>query len=161
MLITAVVIAVISIAIVASAIALYNFMPRTGYFENIADPAILKGPLSFYIKKHLIFRLFFLMYSVGHHFLNVIAVTSSMIAIYMVLDDSVSSQWQSICLLISAISTSFIFGFRFDRVADGYVHGMRIMEKAILSYVSDPSIGLQPLCDANNEAEQYICNKFF
>ena len=64
-------------------------------------------------------------------------------------------------LLISAITTNLVLIFRFDRASECYANAMRIMERAILQYLSDDKKPKDILYRADDEAEQSIANKFF
>ena len=151
----------IILAILISIVLYIKNEKDIGYFKGIASDNLLKGEMLFYIKKHTIFRLFFILYSVTHYVLNIISVIFSMVSIYMFLDDDLDPSVQAIFLLIAAISSNLSIGLRFDRIAEGYIQAMRIMENAILNYAIDQkSSGLQSLREANDKAEQYI-QKYF
>lgn len=160
MMIASLVIICIALAVILMTILLYRFMIPTKYFKNAASDAVLDGEGGFYIRKHTTFRLLFLVYSITHHLLNIISVVSAMVSIYMVLDSS-SDNIRAIILLVSAVSTNHIFGLRLDRTAAGYVEAMRILENEILNYLQCETKGLSKLQKANDEAEQYIANRFF
>lgn len=156
----AVIIVIVTILIVILVIALYlKLKNEHNYFIAKDNVEKDEAELYFYIKKHTIFRLCFLAYSITHYLLNIISIIFSMVTIYMVLDKSIDSNLQAVFLLVAAISTNLSISLRLDCIAEGYAQAMRIMEYAILNYIRKGA-SLYSLCEANKKAEECIGNKF-
>lgn len=106
------------------------------YFKDAKYDEDQNPGVGFCIKKHTIFRFFALFYQIAHSVLQVISVTASSITLYTVMASDVSIYTQIFFVLISTISTNMIIGFRFDKLAECYGTAMRILENAILKYLS-------------------------
>ncbi len=149
------------IVVVVLGIMFATFANRNKYFKGAASPEVLQSGVSFYIKKHAIYRLFALTYATVHYILFAISTVTTLITIYMIMDKEFELELQIIFLLISAISGNFLSGFHLDKIAGVYAQAMRIEEKAILRYLENPSIGFAELIEANMAAEKVIEDKFF
>lgn len=62
--------------------------------------------------------------------------------------------------VLAAVSTNLQIVLRFDKVAEGYICAMRVLEQAILEYEQEESLGLEVLLQANKKSEEIIHNLF-
>lgn len=76
----------------------------------------------------------------------------------MVMDDNLDLYIRIIISVVAAISTTLQAILRFDKVGEGYICAMRIIEQAILEYEYKESESLEILLQANIKAEEAIHN---
>ena len=133
---------------------------RTKYFSQAGSNNRL-ADIKFYINKHTIFRRFSILYFSGHTIINIASIITTLTTVYMVVDTSNAAEGQTIFLLLAAIFSSLGIVLRFDKIGGCYAQAMRVLEKAILTYLADPNEPLKLLVDANVKAEQIIENNYF
>ena len=78
----------------------------------------------------------------------------------MVMDDNLNLYIRICISVMSAIATTLQTILRFDKVGEGYICAMRIIEQAILEYENREYDTLETLSQANIEAEEIIHNMF-
>ncbi len=133
---------------------------KNTYFSQAAASERLNS-IRFYINKHTIFRRFSMMYSVAHYFFYILSIITTLITVYMVVETSNAKDTQIIFLLLAAIFSSLVITLRFDKIGGYYAQAMRVLEKAILTYLADTNDTLTSLVEANAKAEQIIENNYF
>ena len=62
--------------------------------------------------------------------------------------------------MLAAVSTNLQIVLRFDKIAEGYICAMRILEQAILEYEEQESAELDVLLQANKKSEEIIHNMY-
>lgn len=78
----------------------------------------------------------------------------------MVMDEKLALYIRMIVSVMAAITTTLQTILRFDKVSEGYICAMRIIEQAILEYEEVEDNTLEVLLQANKEAEQVIHNMY-
>ncbi|MCM1324991.1 MAG: hypothetical protein NC243_04020 [Lachnoclostridium sp.] len=134
-------------------------LSKSKYFDDVIRTECPE--IRFFIKKHTIFRFFSLAYAVIHYSLNIVAIMTSFITVYMVIDFNMGQNTRIIFLLTASITTNIVLGLRVDKISETYAQAMRILENAILKYLLAETTPTSVLYEANEEAEQLIGNKFF
>ena len=118
-----------------------------------------KAPEFFYSKQRL-FRYYYTLFQ-GIDFLLIVFMTVfSIITIYMVIDNNPDINIRIFCSAASAISAMLKATIRPDKIAQGYIIGVRILENAIIKYELCDNADLCFLISANQEAESKIEGKF-
>jgi hypothetical protein len=67
----------------------------------------------------------------------------------MVMDTELNSILRLIISVLAAVSTNLQIVLRFDKVAEGYICAMRVLEQAILEYEERQDTSLEILLQAN------------
>lgn len=127
------------------------------FFENSEKPFNKKAPEMYYHKQRM-FRLCYGFFIGVHYFLVVSSISFTSITIYMVMDDNLDLFIRISTSVMAAITTTLQTVLRFDKVGEGYICAMRIIEQAILEYEERRDTDLEVLLQANIEAEQVIHN---
>lgn len=78
----------------------------------------------------------------------------------MVMDDKLNLYIRIFVSVVAAITTTLQTILRFDKVGEGYICAMRIIEQAILEYENRESTTLDVLLKANIKAEETIHNMY-
>ena len=86
------------------------------------------------------------------------SISFTSITIYMVMDNNLDLFIRISISVMAAITTTLQTVLRFDKVGEGYICAMRIIEQAILEYEERRDTDLDVLLQANIEAEQVIHN---
>lgn len=152
------------IVVVGGIIGITAYTNKNTYFSCAGSADRLEA-IGFFINKHTIFRRFSLGYSIIHYIFNVLSLITTLITVYMIVDTSAAEELQIIFLLLAAIFSSLVITLRFDKIGGCYAQAMRVLEKAILTYLADTNTNtnkdMTPLVDANTKAEQIIENNYF
>ena len=127
------------------------------FFENSEKPFNKKAPEMYYHKQRM-FRLCYGFFIGVHYFLVVSSISFTSITIYMVMDNNLDLFIRISISVMAAITTTVQTVLRFDKVGEGYICAMRIIEQAILEYEERRDTDLDVLLQANIEAEQVIHN---
>lgn len=127
------------------------------FFENSEKPFNKKAPEMYYHKQRM-FRLCYGFFIGVHYFLVVSSISFTSITIYMVMDNNLDLFIRISISVMAAITTTLQTVLRFDKVGEGYICAMRIIEQAILEYEERRDTDLDVLLQANIEAEQVIHN---
>lgn len=127
------------------------------FFENSEKPFNKKAPEMYYHKQRM-FRLCYGFIIGVHYFLVVSSISFTSITIYMVMDNNLDLFIRISISVMAAITTTLQTVLRFDKVGEGYICAMRIIEQAILEYEERRDTDLDVLLQANIEAEQVIHN---
>ena len=127
------------------------------FFENNEKPFNKKAPEMYYHKQRM-FRLCYGFFIGVHYFLVVSSISFTSITIYMVMDNNLDLFIRISISVMAAITTTLQTLVRFDKVGEGYICAMRIIEQAILEYEERRDTDLDVLLQANIEAEQVIHN---
>ena len=129
------------------------------FFEDSEKPYNKKAPEMYYHKQRM-FRLSYGFFIGVHYFLVIMSVSLTTVTIYMVMDKKLALYIRIIVSVMASITTTLQTILRFDKVAEGYICAMRIIEQAILEYEEVESNGLDILLQANIEAERVIHNMY-
>lgn len=127
------------------------------FFENSEKPFNKKAPEMYYHKQRM-FRLCYGFFIGVHYFFVVSSISFTSITIYMVMDNNLDLFIRISISVMAAITTTLQTVLRFDKVGEGYICAMRIIEQAILEYEERRDTDLDVLLQANIEAEQVIHN---
>ena len=127
------------------------------FFENNEKPFNKKAPEMYYHKQRM-FRLCYGFFIGVHYLLVVMSVSLTSVTIYMVMDEKLELHIRIIVSVMAAITTTLQTILRFDKVGEGYICAMRIIEQAILEYEEIKENDLKVLLQANIEAEKVIHN---
>ena len=153
--------ALITIIVIAICLFFWNFYRRKDvgkkFFEDSEKPYNKKAPEMYYHKQRM-YRLCYGFFIGVHYLLVVMSVSLTSVTIYMVMDEKLELHIRIIVSVMAAITTTLQTILRFDKVGEGYICAMRILEQAILEYEQVESNGLEVLLKANIEAEQIIHN---
>lgn len=151
----------ITIIVIAICLFFWNFYRRKDvgkkFFEDSEKPYNKKAPEMYYHKQRM-YRLCYGFFIGVHYLLVVMSVSLTSVTIYMVMDEKLALLIRIIVSVMAAITTTLQTILRFDKVGEGYICAMRILEQAILEYEQVESNGLEVLLKANIEAEQIIHN---
>lgn len=129
------------------------------FFEDSEKPFNKKAPEMYYHKQRM-FRLCYGFFIGVHYLLVVMSVSFSSVTIYMVMDDKLNLYIRIFVSVVAAITTTLQTILRFDKVGEGYICAMRIIEQAILEYENRESTTLDVLLKANIKAEETIHNMY-
>lgn len=127
------------------------------FFEDSEKPFKKKAPEMYYHKQRM-FRICYGFFIGVHYFLVVASISFTTITIYMVMDANLSLFIRIFVSVMATITTTLQTILRFDKVSEGYICAMRIIEQAILEYEDTESLSLEVLLQANREAERVIHN---
>lgn len=127
------------------------------FFEESEKPYKKKAPEMYYHKQRM-FRICYGFFIGLHYFLVVASISFTTITIYMVMDEDLSLFIRIFVSVMATITTTLQTILRFDKVGEGYICAMRIIEQAILEYEDIEGMELSVLLQANKEAEQMIHN---
>ena len=151
----------ITVIVIAICLFFWNFYRRKDvgkkFFEDSEKPYNKKAPEMYYHKQRM-YRLCYGFFIGVHYLLVVMSVSLTSVTIYMVMDEKLELHIRIIVSVMAAITTTLQTILRFDKVGEGYICAMRILEQAILEYEQVESNGLEVLLKANIEAEQLIHN---
>lgn len=86
------------------------------------------------------------------------SVSFSTVTIYMVMDEKLNLSIRIIVSVMATVTTTLQTILRFDKVGEGYICAMRVLEQAILEYENKDSTTLEILLEANIKAEEIIHN---
>jgi heme/copper-type cytochrome/quinol oxidase subunit 4 len=115
---------------------------------------------SMYYDKQMMYRKSYGFFIGVHYILVVMSVSLTVITIYMVMDTQLNNGLRLIISVLAAVSTNLQIVLRFDKVAEGYICAMRVLEQAILEYEERKDASLEILLQANIKAEEIIHNMF-
>ena len=127
------------------------------FFEESEKPYKKKAPEMYYHKQRM-FRICYGFFIGVHYFLVVASISFTTITIYTVMDEDLSLFIRIFVSVMATITTTLQTILRFDKVGEGYICAMRIIEQAILEYEDIEGMELSVLLQANKEAEQMIHN---
>lgn len=127
------------------------------FFVQNEKPLKRKAP-DMYYEKQMMFRKCYGFFIGVHYILLVMSTSLTTITIYMVMDTELNNTIRLVVSVLAAISTTLQTILRFDKVAEGYICAMRILEQAILEYEEKKSSTLETLLQANVRAEEVIHN---
>lgn len=127
------------------------------FFEDSEKPYNRKAPEMYYHKQRM-FRLCYGFFIGVHYLLVVMSISFTSITIYMVMDTQLNLHIRIFISVMAAISTTLQTVLRFDKVGEGYICAMRIIEQAILEYENREITTLDILLEANMKAEEIIHN---
>lgn len=125
------------------------------FFEDSEKPFNKKAPEMYYHKQR-IFRLCYGFFIGIYYLLVVMSISFTSITIYMVMDENLNLYIKVFISVMAAISTTLQTILRFDKVGEGYICAMRIIEQAILEYENRENETLEILLQANIKAEEVI-----
>lgn len=128
-------------------------------FEDSEKPFNKKAPEMYYHKQRM-YRLCYGFFIGIHYLLVVMSVSFSSITIYMVMDEKLNLSIRIFISVMATITTTLQTILRFDKVAEGYICAMRILEQAILEYENIELTTLDVLLQANIKAEEVIHNMY-
>ena len=155
--------ALIVVIIVAICIFFWHFYKEKEvgkkFFEDSEKPYGKKAPEMYYHKQRM-YRLSYGFFIGVHYLLVVMSVILTTVTIYMVMDEKLALYIRMIVSVMAAITTTLQTILRFDKVSEGYICAMRIIEQAILEYEEVEDNTLEVLLQANKEAEQVIHNMY-
>lgn len=129
------------------------------FFENSEKPYGKIAPSIYYYKQR-IFRFAYGFFIVIHYILMLMSVSFTSLTIYMVMDRKISLYIRIFISVMAAITTTLQITLRFEKIAEGYIRAMRILEQAILEYEHREETQLDILLIANKKAEKIIHNMF-
>ena len=129
------------------------------FFKESEKPFGKKAPEMYY-DKQMMFRKCYGFFIGVHYLLIVMSISLTTITIYMVMDSDLDIVPRLIVSVLAAVSTNLQIVLRFDKVAEGYICAMRVLEQAILEYEQEESLGLDILLQANKKSEEIIHNLF-
>lgn len=129
------------------------------FFEDSEKPFNKKAPEMYYHKQRM-FRFCYGFFMGIYYFLVIMSVSFTIITIYMIMDDKLNLYIRIFISVMAAITTTLQTILRFDKVGEGYICAMRIIEQAILEYENRERESLEILLQANIEAEEVIHNKY-
>ncbi|MBU3876017.1 hypothetical protein HGO97_009340 [Faecalicatena sp. AGMB00832] len=129
------------------------------FFEESEKPFGKAAPSMYYHKQRM-FRLCYGFFIGIHYLLVVMSISFTSLTIYMVMDDGLDLYIRIIISVMAAITTTLQTILRFDKVGEGYICAMRIIEQAILEYENRKESELDVLLDANLRAEEVIHNMY-
>lgn len=129
------------------------------FFEDSEKPFNKKAPEMYYHKQRM-FRLCYGFFIGIHYLLVVMSISFTSVTIYMVMDDKLDLYIRIIISVMAAITTTLQTILRFDKVGEGYICAMRIIEQAILEYENRESTTLDILLESNIKAEEIIHNMY-
>lgn len=151
----------ITVIVISICLFFWNFYRRKDvgkkFFEDSEKPYNKKAPEMYYHKQRM-YRLCYGFFIGVHYLLVVMSVSLTSVTIYMVMDEKLELHIRIIVSVMAAITTTLQTILRFDKVGEGYICAMRILEQAILEYEQVESNGLEVLLKANIKAEQIIHN---
>lgn len=127
------------------------------FFEDSEKPFGKKAPEMYYHKQRM-FRLCYGFFIGVNYLLVVMSISFTSVTIYMVMDDKLNLYIRISISVMAAITTTLQTILRFDKVGEGYICAMRIIEQAILEYENRESTTLDVLLNANIKAEEIIHN---
>lgn len=127
------------------------------FFEDSEKPYNKKAPAMYYHKQRM-FRLCYGFFIGVHYLLVVMSISFTSVTIYMVMDEQLDLYIRIFISVMAAITTTLQTILRFDKVGEGYICGMRIIEQAILEYEDKENSTLEVLLEANIKAEEIIHN---
>lgn len=127
------------------------------FFEDSEKPFGKKAPEMYYHKQRM-FRLCYGFFIGVNYLLVVMSISFTSVTIYMVMDDKLNLYIRIFISVMAAITTTLQTILRFDKVGEGYICAMRIIEQAILEYENRESTTLDVLLNANIKAEEIIHN---
>lgn len=127
------------------------------FFEDSEKPFNKKAP-DIYYHKQRIYRLCYGFFIGIHYVLVVMSVSFSTVTIYMVMDEKLNLSIRIIVSVMATVTTTLQTILRFDKVGEGYICAMRVLEQAILEYENKDSTTLEILLEANIKAEEMIHN---
>lgn len=127
------------------------------FFEDSEKPYNKKAPEMYYHKQRM-FRLCYGFFIGIHYLLVVMSISFTCITIYMVMDTELNLYIRIFISVMASITTTLQTILRFDKVGEGYICAMRIIEQAILEYEDKKSATLEVLLQANIKAEEIIHN---
>lgn len=129
------------------------------FFQESEKPFQKSAP-NIYYDKQMLFRKYYGFFIGVHYVLVVLSISLTTITIYMVSDENLNFNLRMIVSVLAAISTTFQVILRFDKVAEGYIRAVRIMEQAILEYEQCEDADFDVLLEANRRAEEIIHNMY-
>lgn len=127
------------------------------FFVESEKPFKKKAPEMYY-DKQMMFRKCYGFFIGIHYILVVMSISLTTITIYMVMDTNLNNIARLTVSVLAAVSTNLQIVLRFDKVAEGYICAMRILEQAILEYEEREEETLDVLLSANIRAEETIHN---
>lgn len=129
------------------------------FFEDSEKPFGKKAPEMYYHKQRM-FRLCYGFFIGVHYLLVLMSVSFTSITIYMIMDSGLNMHIRISISVMAAITTTLQTILRFDKVGEGYICAMRVIEQAILEYENAEDTTLKILLNANVEAEKIIHNMY-
>lgn len=129
------------------------------FFEDSEKPFNKKAPEMYYHKQRM-FRLGYGFWVCTHYILLIMSISFTIVTIYMVMDEELNLYVRIIVSVMAAITTTLQIILRCDKISEGYICAMRIMEQAILEYETIENETLEILLQANIKAEEVIHNMF-
>jgi hypothetical protein len=129
------------------------------FFVDNEKPLNRLAP-SMYYDKQMMYRKCYGFFIGVHYILVLMSTTLTVITIYMVMDTALNNMLRLVVSVLAAVSTNLQIVLRFDKVAEGYICAMRVLEQAILEYEERPDTSLEILLQANIKAEEIIHNMF-
>jgi heme/copper-type cytochrome/quinol oxidase subunit 4 len=129
------------------------------FFVDNEKPLNRVAP-SMYYDKQMMYRKSYGFFIGVHYILVVMSISLTVITIYMVMDTELNRRLRLIVSVLAAVSTNLQIVLRFDKVAEGYICAMRVLEQAILEYEEKQGTSLDILLQANIKAEEIIHNMF-
>lgn len=129
------------------------------FFADSEKPFSKKAPEMYYHKQRM-FRMGYGLWVCIHYLLLIMSISFTIITIYMVMDDKLNLNIRIIISVMAAITTTLHTILRCDKIAEGYICAMRIIEQAILEYENRENESLEILLQANIKAEEVIHNMF-
>mgnify|MGYP000129784902 CR=1 FL=1 len=129
------------------------------FFKESEKPFGKKAPEMYY-DKQMMFRKCYGFFIGVHYLLVVMSISLTTITIYMVMDTKLELISRMVVSVLAAVSTNLQIVLRFDKVAEGYICAMRILEQAILEYEEQEPAELDILLQANQRSEEIIHNMF-
>ncbi|MGN0405345.1 MAG: hypothetical protein ACI4F1_08995 [Bariatricus sp.] len=127
------------------------------FFAESEKPFGKKAPEMYY-DKQMMFRKCYGFFIGVHYLLVIMSISLTTITIYMVIDTELNNIARLTVSVLAAISTNLQIVLRFDKVAEGYISAMRVLEQAILEYEERQNESLEILLQANMRAEEIIHN---
>jgi len=157
-----IVICIIVVAVIITIISLFIHLYKDKgkgikFLKDCESRSGIEVPDVYYHKQRM-YRYCYGFFIGVHYLLIVMSVTFSSITIWMVTDEN-----KSIALVVSviaAISTTLQTVLRFDKIAEGYICAVRIMEQAILEFKHGKFPEYRELLEANKRAEEVIHNLY-
>ncbi|BDZ81396.1 hypothetical protein [Claveliimonas bilis] len=152
---------ILIIAIIIKVFLYFYKRPNIGkdFFKGNEKPFGKKAPEMYY-DKQMMFRKCYGFFIGVHYILMVLSISLTTITIYMVMDTKLNNIVRLTVSVLAAISTNLQIVLRFDKVAEGYICAMRILEQAILEYEENEPATLDTLLQANIRAEEIIHNMY-
>jgi heme/copper-type cytochrome/quinol oxidase subunit 4 len=122
-------------------------MINTMYSRDLSKK--MRSAPSMYYDKQMMYRKSYGFFIGVHYILVVMSISLTVITIYMVMDTELNSILRLIISVLAAVSTNLQIVLRFDKVAEGYICAMRVLEQAILEYEERQDTSLEILLQAN------------